>query len=100
MPAVSSTMSNGVGARGFGESWKNVLADAGTAAKSASIPRIDNLFAMLNWFRPTSQPHAPRHSSPERIYESAVKLSESYWLARKRSEERRVGKEGRSRWSP
>ena len=45
-------MSNGVGVPGFWTNWKNVLADAGTAAKTANIPKIDNLFAILSWFPP------------------------------------------------
>src|ERR1035441_1514963 len=61
MPAVSSTMSNGVGVPGFCTNWKNVLADAGTAARSANVPRTDNLFAIFN-------ASAPRHNLTRRAF--------------------------------
>src|ERR1035437_6540131 len=70
-PAVSATMMSGVGVPGFCTNWKNVLADAGTAATSANIPKIDNLFAILN----ASTPNRTR-SSPEKIHEFTVNLSE------------------------
>jgi hypothetical protein len=40
-------MIKGVGVPGFGANCMKVLDDAGTAARSANIPKTDSLFAML-----------------------------------------------------